>query len=111
MYDGMALTQAGVICISVAYRLGVFGFLDLEPLLGAEYTGSANNGLRDLMVALEWIQKNIAALGGDPGRVTVGGESAGAKLIDILMGGPTARPLFPQMISERGGAERGGGRA
>lgn len=106
MYDGMALTQAGVICISVAYRLGVFGFLDLEPLLGAEYTGSANNGLRDLMAAFEWIQKNIAAFGGDPARVTVGGESAGAKLIDILMGVPTAKSLFHQMISESGGAER-----
>jgi para-nitrobenzyl esterase len=106
MYDGMALTQAGVICISVAYRLGVFGFLDMEPLLGSQYAGSANNALRDLIAALEWIQHNIAAFGGDPGRVTIGGESAGAKLSDILMGAPSAERLFHQVISESGGAER-----
>jgi para-nitrobenzyl esterase len=106
MYDGMEITKEGVICISVAYRLGVFGFLDYEPLLGAEYAGSANNALRDLMAALAWIQKNISAFGGDPARVTIGGESAGAKLIDILMGVPSAQPLFHQMISESGGAER-----
>lgn len=106
MYDGMEITKEGVICVSVAYRLGVFGFLDYEPLLGADYAGSANNALRDLMTALEWIQENIAAFGGDPARVTVGGESAGAKLIDILMGVPSAQPLFHQMISESGGAER-----
>ena len=106
MYDGMEITKEGVICISVAYRLGVFGFLDLEPLLGADYAGSANNALRDLMTALEWIQQNISAFGGDPSRVTIGGESAGAKLTDILMGVPSAQPLFHQMISESGGAER-----
>ncbi|HEY1901385.1 MAG TPA: carboxylesterase family protein [Terracidiphilus sp.] len=105
-YDGTALTQQGVICISVAYRLGVFGFLDLEPLLGAEYAGSANNALRDLIAALEWIRENISAFGGDPARVTIGGESAGAKLTDILMGVPSAQPLFHQMVSESGGAER-----
>jgi para-nitrobenzyl esterase len=106
MYDGIEMTREGVICVSVAYRLGVFGFLDFEPLLGAEYAGSANNALRDLMAALEWIQQNISAFGGDPARVTIGGESAGAKLVDILMGVPSAQPLFHQMISESGGAER-----
>jgi len=106
MYDGQEITREGVICISVAYRLGVLGFLDMEPLLGAEYAGSANNALRDLMAALEWIQENISAFGGDPTRVTIGGESAGAKLADILMGAPTAKPLFHQIVSESGGAER-----
>jgi len=106
MFDGTALAQAGVLCITVAYRLGVFGFLDLEPLLGAEYADSANNGLRDLIAALEWVRENIAAFGGDPTRVTVGGESAGAKLTDILLGTPSAQPLFHQAISESGGAER-----
>jgi para-nitrobenzyl esterase len=106
MYDGAQLAEDGIICITVAYRLGVFGFLDLEPLLGAEYAGSANNALRDLVAALDWIQKNIAAFGGNPARVTIGGESAGAKLTDILMGVPSAQLLFHQMISESGGAER-----
>ncbi|MGI4789632.1 MAG: carboxylesterase/lipase family protein [Janthinobacterium lividum] len=104
--EGIPFADAGVICVTVAYRLGVFGFLDLEPLLGKDYAGSADNALRDLMAALEWVQGNIAAFGGDPARVTVGGESAGAKLTDILMGIPSAKPLFHQMISESGGAER-----
>lgn len=105
-YDGTGLAQAGIVCVTVAYRLGVFGFLDLEPLLGAEYAGSANNGIRDLMQALIWVQENIAAFGGDPTQVTVGGQSAGAKLTDILLGIPSARPLFKQAISQSGGAER-----
>ena len=104
--DGSQFAREGVLCVSVAYRLGVFGFLDLAPLLGTSYAGSADNGLRDLIAALQWIQGNIGAFGGDPSRVTVGGESAGAKLTDILMGTPSARPLFHQMISESGGAER-----
>jgi para-nitrobenzyl esterase len=106
MYDGTGLARAGVICVTVAYRLGVFGFLDLEPLLGATYAGSANNGLRDLMQALTWVRENIAAFGGDPTQVTVGGQSAGAKLTDILLGIPSAQPLFKQAISQSGGAER-----
>ena len=106
MYDGTALALEGVICVTVDYRLGIFGFLDVEPLLGPAFAGSANNALRDLMAALTWVQQNIAAFGGDPARVTIGGESAGAKLADILLGVPSAQPLFHQVISESGGAER-----
>ena len=106
VYDGSQFAREGIICITVAYRLGVFGFLDLEPILGPAYAGSANNALIDLIASLQWIQQNIAAFGGDPKRVTIGGESAGAKLTDILMGIPSAQPLFHQMISESGGAER-----
>lgn len=106
VFDGSELARQGIICVTVAYRLGVLGFLDLGPLLGPEYSGSANNALRDLMAALEWVQHNIEAFGGDPSRVTIGGQSAGAKLTDVLMGVPSARHLFHQMISESGGAER-----
>ena len=105
-YDGSDFAREGIVCITVAYRLGVFGFLDLGPILGAGYEGSANNALRDLVMALTWISRNVAAFGGDPQRVTIGGESAGAKLTDMLMGVPSAQPLFHQMISESGGAER-----
>jgi para-nitrobenzyl esterase len=62
--------------------------------------------LRDLILALNWIQENVASFGGDPQRVTIGGQSAGAKLTDLLMGVPSATPLFHQMISESGGADR-----
>lgn len=106
VYDGAKFARDGIVCITVAYRLGVFGFLDLEPILGSEYAGSANNGIRDLIASLEWVRENVASFGGDPGRVTIGGESAGAKLSDVLMGVPSAEPLFHQVISESGGAER-----
>ena len=104
--DGTQFAQQGVVVVTVAYRLGAFGFLDLEPALGASYAGSANNGLRDLIAAFKWVQENIADFGGDPAQVTIGGESAGAKLADILMGVPAAEKLFHQVISESGGAER-----
>ena len=106
LFDGTGFAREGIIVVTVGYRLGVLGFLDLGPLLGAEYAGSGNNALRDLMAALQWVQANIGAFGGDPARVTVGGESAGAKLTGLLMGTPSAQPLFQQMISESGGAER-----
>lgn len=106
IFDGTEFARAGVIVVTVAYRLGVFGFLDMEAVLGPEYAGSGNNGLRDLICALEWVQENIGAFGGDPLRVTVGGESAGAKLADVLMGVPKAQGLFAQVVSESGGAER-----
>ena len=106
VFDGAKFARDGIICITVAYRLGVLGFLDMGPLLGGDYNGSANNGLRDLIAALQWVRGNVSAFGGDPDRVTVGGESAGAKLTGLLMGAPEARPLFHQMISESGGAER-----
>jgi len=106
MYDGSQFAREGIVIVTVGYRLGVFGFLDWEPLLGAAYAGTANNAVSDLVTALEWLQKNIAAFGGDPTRITVGGESAGAKLTDILLGTPKAQPLFAQAISESGGAER-----
>ena len=111
IFDGTDFALAGIVCITVAYRLGVLGFLEMEPLLGTEYAGSGNNALRDLILALKWVQENVAAFGGDPTRVTLGGESAGAKLTDILMGVPEARDLFQQMISESGGAERVGSAA
>ena len=106
LFDGSHFARAGIVCITVAYRLGALGFLDVSPLLGPTYAGSADNPLRDLIAALEWVQENASAFGGDKQRVTIGGESAGAKLTDMLMGVPSARPLFHQMISESGGAER-----
>ena len=104
--DGTRFARDGVVCVTIAYRLGVFGFLDLGGELGPGYAGSANNALRDVMAALVWVRDHIAAFGGDRQRVTIGGESAGAKIADLLMGVPEADPLFQQVISESGGAER-----
>jgi para-nitrobenzyl esterase len=104
--NGPAFTKDDVVVVTVPYRLGVFGFLDFSTLLGSGFDTSANNGIRDLIASLEWVRDNIASFGGDPNRVTIGGESAGGKLTDILMGIPAAQPLFHQMISSSGGAER-----
>ncbi|WP_419804724.1 carboxylesterase/lipase family protein [Terriglobus sp.] len=104
--NGEVFARDGIVLVTVAYRLGVFGFLDVSPLLGPTYASSANNGVRDLIAALKWVQRNISAFGGDAAQVTIGGQSAGAKLSDILLGVPAARPLFHQVISESGGAER-----
>jgi len=104
--DGAVFAKDDVIMVTVPYRLGVFGFLDWSPLLGADYADSANNGLRDLVMALRWVHENIAAFGGDPTRVTIGGQSAGAKLTAFLMAVEEARPYFSAAISESGGGER-----
>jgi para-nitrobenzyl esterase len=106
MFDGTVFAEQGIVCVTVAYRLGIFGFLDFAPLLGPEFADSANNAMRDLIAALDWVRENIETFGGDPSRVTVGGQSAGAKLTDVLMGVPAGRALFHQMVSESGGAER-----
>jgi para-nitrobenzyl esterase len=106
LFDGTSFAQLGIVVVTVAYRLGVLGFCDMEPILGPAYAGSANNGLKDILASLQWVKSNVAAFYGDPARVTLGGESAGAKLTDVLMGTPAARPFFHQMISESGGAER-----
>lgn len=104
--DGARFASEGIVCVTLAYRLGVFGFLDFGPVLGPAYAGGANHGIQDVVAALEWIQGNIKAFGGDPGRVTIGGESAGAKLTCLLLATPSAEGLFHQALSESGGADR-----
>jgi para-nitrobenzyl esterase len=103
---GAAFARDGVVCVALNYRLGVLGFLEMEPLLGASYAGSANNGVRDLIAGLAWVRENIAAFGGDPAKVTIGGQSAGAKLTDTLLGVAGVEAMFGQAVSESGGAER-----
>ncbi|WEL93198.1 carboxylesterase family protein, partial [Tsukamurella tyrosinosolvens] len=78
-YDGAAFARDGVVCVTINYRLGALGFLDT----GDEHT---NLGLRDQIMALEWVRDNIAAFGGDPARVTVAGESAGGMSVGSLLG-------------------------
>ena len=105
IYDGASFARDGVVCVTAAYREGAFGFLELGALLGHEYKGSANIGLRDQVMALRWVRDNIAAFGGDPGRVTIAGESAGAKDICGLLGVPEAAALFHRAIIESGSGQ------
>lgn len=103
IYDGMELAQHGVVVVTLNYRLGWFGFLDL-PTLAAEHPDEphGNYGLLDQIAALKWIQANIASFGGDPSNVTIFGESAGGMSVNDLMVSPLSRALFTKVISESG---------
>ena len=103
--DGHAFSDRdSVISITINYRLGVFGFLYLGDQ-EADYRSSGNNGLLDCIMALQWIRNNISAFGGDPSRVTVMGESAGAKLVSTLLTAPKAKGYFHQLILQSGSVQ------
>ena len=102
-YDGSRLAARGdVVVVTFNYRLGALGFLHLGDLGGEAWAGSGNTGLLDQVAALRWVRANIAAFGGDPGRVTVFGESAGAMSIATLLAMPEAAGLFSQAILQSG---------
>jgi para-nitrobenzyl esterase len=101
-YDGSRLAARGdVVVVSINYRLGAWGFLSLSPF-GAEYADSANLGLLDQVMALQWVRDNIARLGGDPDNVTIFGESAGAASVGALLSMPKAKGLFAKAILQSG---------
>ena len=104
-YDGTALASRGAVVVTINYRLGAFGYL-AHPLLReeSEHDASGNYGLLDQVAALQWVQRNIAAFGGDPGRVTIFGESAGSWSVNYLMATPLASGLFAGAIGQSGGA-------
>jgi para-nitrobenzyl esterase len=102
LYDGTHLAQKGVIVVSIAYRLGPFGFL-ATPQLSQEGKGAGNYGLLDMIAALRWVSKNIESFGGDASRVTIFGESAGGIAVSMLAASPVAKGLFQRVISESGG--------
>jgi para-nitrobenzyl esterase len=104
-YDGEQLAKKGVVFVSIAYRVGQLGFL-AHPELSAENPGhvSGNYGLLDQIAGLKWIQKNILAFGGDPDKVTIFGESAGAISVSMLCASPLAKGLFRGAISQSGGS-------
>lgn len=103
LYDGRYLAARGVVVVTINYRLGPLGFL-VHPALSAESESgvSGNYGLLDQVAALEWVQRNIAGFGGDPGNVTVFGESAGAMSILDLLVMPAAEGLFQRAIIQSG---------
>jgi para-nitrobenzyl esterase len=103
--DGQFLARRGVVVVSMNYRLGVFGFFALPELAAESVRNSAGNyGLLDQAAALRWVHRNIAAFGGDPGNVTIFGESAGASSVSALMASPLAEGLFVKAIGESGSA-------
>ena len=102
-YDGASLAQRGIVTVTVNYRLDVFGFL-ATPELAAESPQHAagNYGLLDQYAALAWVKRNIAAFGGDPQQVTIGGESAGSMSVSSLMASPLSKGLMQRAIGESG---------
>ncbi len=103
-YDGENLAAKGPVIVTLNYRLGPLGFF-AHPDLAKEagHPGSGNYGMMDAIAALQWVKRNIAAFGGDPNKVTVAGESAGAIMVGALVGSPQAKGLFTRAIAESGG--------
>ena len=103
-YNGKNLAKKGVVVVTINYRLGPLGFL-VHPLLSKESAQgtSGNYGLLDQIAALKWVQKNIAAFGGNPDQVTIFGQSAGSRSVSLLMISPMAKGLFHRAIAESGG--------
>jgi len=103
VYNGAPLASKGIVVVSANYRVGVYGFL-AHPELSAESPqhASGNYGLLDMVAALRWVQDNIAAFGGDPSRVTIAGQSAGASAVHHLIASPLAKGLFSQAIAQSG---------
>jgi para-nitrobenzyl esterase len=101
--NGEVLAGKGVVVVSMNYRLGIFGFYS-HPELTKEsgHNASGNYGLLDQLEALRWVQKNISAFGGDPGKVTIFGESAGSFSVSALIASPLAHGLFARAIGESG---------
>ncbi len=102
-YDGTRLASRGVVVVTLNHRLNALGFL-AHPELTREsgYGASGNYGMLDLIAALEWVKRNIAAFGGDPAAVTIAGESAGSEAVSALMASPLAKGLFARAIGESG---------
>jgi para-nitrobenzyl esterase len=107
MTDVTNLARAtGTVVVAMNYRVGALGWLHLADLGGPEWAGSTNLGLQDQIAALHWVRENIAAFGGDPGNVTVAGESAGAFSIGALLAAPAAAGTFHRAILSSGSTER-----
>lgn len=103
IYDGEAMAKKGIVFVSINYRVGIFGFF-AHPELTKESPNhsSGNYGLLDQVAALRWVQKNISAFGGDPGNVTIVGQSAGSMSVNCLVASPLAKGLFNKAIAESG---------
>lgn len=104
MYDGTGFAKRGVVLVSVAYRVGPFGFLAHPELSRESGKGSGSFGLEDMIAGLKWVKDNIARFGGDPANVTIFGHSAGGMAVNMLAASPVAKGLFHRAICMSGGS-------
>jgi len=103
-YDGENFAKKGVVLVTINYRLGIFGFFAHPELTHeSEHHSSGDYGILDEIAALQWVQRNIAAFGGDAQRVTIFGESAGSWAVNVLVASPLTKGLFQRAIGESGG--------
>ena len=108
LYDGSVLARRGdVVIVTVNYRLGPLGYIRLADVTGGKIPASGNEGMLDQVAALEWVRDNIAEFGGDPGNVTIFGESAGGMSVGTLLAMPSARGLFHKAIPQSGACHTG----
>ena len=108
VYNGARFAAQGIVVVTINYRVGLFGFFVTPALAaeaGREHAPPGNYGLQDMIAALQWVQRNIAAFGGDPDAVTVGGQSAGAMSVHDLIVSPLATGLFQRAIVQSGLAD------
>ena len=104
-YDGANLARKhDVVVVGLTHRLNVFGFAYLAELGGEKYADASNAGMKDIIAGLEWIRDNVASFGGDPGNVTIFGQSGGAGKVSTLLGMPAAQGLFHRAIAQSGSA-------
>jgi para-nitrobenzyl esterase len=105
IYDGEAMAKKGIVFVSINYRVGVFGFFAYPELTKESgHNASGNYGLMDQIAALKWVKKNIAAFGGNPGNVTIAGQSAGSISVNDLVVSPLSKGLFKHAIAESAAA-------
>ncbi len=107
LYDGSFLARGqDVVVLTINHRLNTFGYLDLSQIAGSDYADSSMAGMHDIILALKWVKENIARFGGDPGNVTIFGESGGGRKVSVLMATTPAQGLFHRAIVQSGSALR-----
>ena len=108
IYEGAPLAKRGdVVVVTINHRLNIFGFLHLEDIGGEKFAGSGMAGMLDIELTLEWVRDNIEAFGGDPGNVTIFGESGGGRKVSVMMAMPSAKGLFHKGIIQSSPGLRG----
>ena len=107
IYNGRLLAARDIVVVTINYRLGAFGFVNLHDATGGRLPARGSEGFADQILALHWVKENIGAFGGDPDNVTIFGKSAGAMSVSALLATPHAAGLFSKAIAQSGASHIG----